>query len=126
MDSTLTLQNTQPPFINQIPIHRADGKRVGKVKGQIFYKSVKSSRHLLRHPVAWAVDISSLEEAKQAGATMVQIRETETGAIFQSSISDIESKGFTFDRGCGSQIGLRLEDWVEVQKDREKPKKLHH
>jgi len=125
MNSTPTLQKLQSSSNIQIPIHRADGKRIGKVKGQVFYKSVKSSRHLLRHPIAWAIDESSLEEAKQAGAIMVQIRDIETGAIFRSLISDIETKGFTFNRGCGLQIGLRLEDWVEVQKDREKPKKLH-
>ena len=89
----------------QIPVHRADGKKIGQVKGQVFYKSVKSSRHLLRHPVAWAVDTSSLEEAKQAGATIVQIRDT-NGAIFRSSISDIEAKGFTFD------TGWRLSNWI--------------
>ncbi len=51
---------------------------------------------------------------------MVQIRDTETGAIFRSSISAIKSKGFIFDRGFGNQVGLRLEDWVEVERKTEK------
>jgi hypothetical protein len=86
---------------------------VGEVCGEEFIKKVRGSKHFLRKPPAIAFDISSLEEAKACGATTVRAIDDETGKVYQVPISTIFSKGFIFDRGHGSQIGLVFRYWQQ-------------
>ena len=100
---------------DRFPIHRADGKVIGEVVGQVFSKPVKGSRHMLRVPPAWAVDAVSITQAKQAGAKWIEIHDQESGAIYRCSMANFERHGFAFDRGFGGQIGLALERWTEIK-----------
>lgn len=89
------------------------GRIVGEVRGGIFVKRVKASRHFLRVPPAIAFDIESLEQAQAAGAEKVKIIDTESGKIYKAFISTIWEKGFEFDRGFGKQIALLISDWSQ-------------
>ncbi len=93
------------------PIYAA-GRVIGKVKGDTFYKTIRSS-HYLRRPPAIAFDIQSLDDAEQAGAVKVQVRDRENGTVYKSAIKHIREKGKPFNRGFGDQIYLVLEGWVK-------------
>ena len=88
------------------------GKSVGKVEGDTFYKSIRGSKHILRKPLGLAVDLQSLLDAEQAGATRIQILDRETGTKYSTAVSHLKRAGFTFDRGFGRQIGLALDAWI--------------
>lgn len=90
----------------------ACGKVIGQVFGDgTFVKRVHSSRHMLQKPPAWALDVGSLQQAKKAGATAVELHDGDTGVIYSASISLIERRGFAVDRGHGAQVALPLALW---------------
>lgn len=95
---------------NDTPIW-AGGKIVGYVRGDVFCKAARGSRHMLRRPKAWALDIQSLRDAEAAGAKRVAIDEKETDRTYVASTALIWRRGFRFNRGFGEQIGLALEFW---------------
>jgi len=90
---------------------RAGTQVVGVVRAGVFYKTVRSSRHMLRSPRAWAFDTQSLRDAKRAGAAWVELRDADTGNVYRASVAEIERYGFEFDRGFGRQVALELSRW---------------
>jgi hypothetical protein len=89
----------------------AGNRVVGLVRGGEFIKRVKGSRHFLRRPPSICFDVSSLEEARNAGASTVKVIDDESGQVYQVPISLIFAKGFIFNRGHGEQIGLVFRYW---------------
>lgn len=86
----------------------AKGKLVGRVEAGIFYKTISGSRHMLRKPPGLAIDLQSLLDAEQAGATRIQFLDRETGIKYSTAISHLKRAGFTFDRGYGVQLGISI------------------
>lgn len=101
------------------PIYAA-GKVVGHVNGDTFYKSVSSSRHQLRQPPAWALDLSSLRQAERAGAMRVELRDRDTGWTWRATVANIRKLGQPLNRGFGEQLALALPFWT-VTKPGEAP-----
>jgi hypothetical protein len=96
------------------PVHREDGRKIGKVVGNTFTKSVKGSIHFLRTPPCIAFDIFSLKEAVKLGATKVQVTDLETGCVYTASIKHILNKGMRINRGHGEQIALSMNGWMKM------------
>jgi hypothetical protein len=90
---------------------RVGGKVVGHVAGDTFHKCVRGSRHRLRKPPAWALDVQNLANAETVGAQWVEMRDEETGRRYRAAIAEIRLHGFAIDRGFGRQIGLSLNRW---------------
>jgi hypothetical protein len=94
-----------------IPIVDNRGHTVGRVRETTFEKELNGSKHFLRVPSAIAFDLVTLERAKQAGADKTRIIDKDTGIIYRATFSQIEIKGFKFNRGYGEQIALGLHLW---------------
>ena len=92
---------------NSTPI-RAGTKVIGHVEGDKFIKRVRGSKHMLRQPRGWALDILSLGDAERMGARTVEIEDTESGLTYSTSIALVWSKGLRLNRGFGDQIALPL------------------
>jgi len=90
---------------------RAGAKVVGHVEGERFVKKVSASKHQLRSPRGWALDVQSLQDAEKAGAKTVELRDTETGNTYAASIALIRAKGIRLNRGWGEQIACPLTMW---------------
>ncbi len=95
----------------------AAGKVVGTVENSMFRKRLRGSKHLLRTPRGWALDVQSLHDAEEMGATSVEITDQESGKVYTSSIPQIRTKGVQFDRGFGLQIVLPLHFWAVGQRE---------
>lgn len=98
---------------NYTAIYSSLGKKIGRVEGGIFYKTISGSKHMLHKPPGLAVDLMALMDAEAAGATRIQITDRETGIKYSTAISHLKRAGFTFDRGSGRQIGLALESFIQ-------------
>jgi hypothetical protein len=98
-------------FRNDSSTIRAGGRVVGQVIAGRFVKKAKGSRHMLREPKGWAVDVQSLDDARDLGAEMVEIHDTESDITYSAPVAQVLSKGFRFDRGFGPQICLPLQFW---------------
>ena len=90
---------------------RLGKKVVGNVKGDTLNKIVDSSKHFLRTPPAIAFDELALSKAEELGATKIKVKDKLTGITYHSTIDAVRSRGFAFNRGFGSQVGLALSEW---------------
>ena len=88
----------------------AMGRRIGRVEGNVFHKTIKPGWYLEKPP-AIALDVQSLIDAELAGAERVQIRDAVTGVIYKADIERIHEAGFEIDRGHGRQYALVLSAW---------------
>jgi hypothetical protein len=92
---------------SKIPIF-AGGRVIGTVSGGVFYKVISFSKHALRTPPGIAFDVSTLDDAENAGADRVDILDKETGKHYLASLALVRSAGFSLNRGFGSQWALTL------------------
>ncbi len=93
-------------------VRRADGKVVGEIRGEVFYKRLRASKHFLFTPLAIANDLDVLAQAKERGARIVEIFDRESKHTYRASIARIWDKGFAVSRGHGEQIALVLKEWT--------------
>lgn len=91
---------------------RAGKRIVGEVVGDTFYKTI-APNHYLKKPPAIAFDVSSLNDAEQAGAVWAEVQDRSTGVIYRATVDRIRYKGFEFNRGWGNQIALTLNGWIK-------------
>jgi hypothetical protein len=89
----------------------AFGQPVASLSGRTLRKKVRASRHLLRQPLAWAFDVSILEAARQDGAQVVEVVDTESRKIYQAPLIAFFLHGTRIDRGFGQQLALPLTFW---------------
>ncbi len=90
----------------------ASGKIVGEVKNGVFVKRVRASKHMLRSPRGWALDVKSLRDAEEAGARNVELEDVDNGLTYSASVDLIRAKGIQLNRGYGPQIALPLNSWT--------------
>lgn len=100
----------------KITICAGNGKVVGAVEDGIFSKSIKGSKHILQKPPAIAFDVCSIEQAKAAGASRVQVLDTESDKVYSASLERISEKGTYFNRGWGEQVFLPMVYWGMTKK----------
>jgi len=86
--------------------------RHGFVAGRIWAKTAQASRHQLRRPPAWALDVQDLAAAERLGVELVVVKDQESGRCFWASIATIRRRGLSLDRGHGRQIALPLRWWA--------------
>lgn len=109
-----SVPQTEPRFNpksqSNIPIY-ARGRIVGHVAGGVFRKRVFGSKHFLRRPRAIALDVQSIRDAMDAGATMAEIVDGETGRTYRASLDRMLRDGWRFNRGHGAQVALPLDSF---------------
>lgn len=93
------------------PLRNGRGQVVGHIDGQMLWKRVEGSAHMLRCPPAWAWEKSALSEALRRGVTRCRIEDTETGRTYVAPLTFFWTKGFELDRGHGRQVALPLSCW---------------
>ena len=95
-------------------------KVVGIVEDGTLSKVIDSSKHLLRTPPAIAFDELALSEAEEQGASKIKVKDKLTGITYYSTIEAVRSRGFTFNRGFGNQVGLSLTEWSKNEESQVK------
>jgi hypothetical protein len=103
--------NTKRDAAQAVKIRRADGKVIGLVVNGVFKKTVKASKHFLHTPPAIAFDLCAIADAKANGATVAEVTDAETGAVYRATIARIWQRGFHVDRKHGNQIALLINEW---------------
>jgi len=93
------------------PIRRADNTTIGWVRGDLLYKMIRESVHLLRKPPAIAWDVEALIKAQNMGARNLEVRGLETNQIWSTDMETLWYLGYAIDRGHGEQQILELGHW---------------
>ena len=84
----------------------------GRIQGDTWIKQVSESRHLLRTPPGWAVDLADLELAESQGARFITIHELEGQQFYHAPLSTLRRFGQRIDRAFGPQLVLPLSHWT--------------
>lgn len=91
-------------------IVRVGRKVIGTTEDGIFVKNVKGSKHMLRKPLAWAIDKKVFDkDIWYMDHIMVYDKETEI--TWEISVSDFDDNKKILDRGHGEQYYVELSKW---------------
>lgn len=93
------------------PVYAVSGQVIGTTEGDTFTKRVRSSKHMLRKPPAWALDDAVLRDLSARGVVHVVYIDTETGRTYRTTVDTFASKGRLFNRGAGAQAFLTIGHW---------------
>jgi len=74
-------------------------------------KNIKGSRHILRSPLAIAIDQSVIAYAESMQGMRVVVTDTENGKQYIAPLSHFKHHGVKINRGFGNQIALPLKYW---------------
>ncbi|GIV18643.1 MAG: hypothetical protein KatS3mg023_0394 [Armatimonadota bacterium] len=95
-----------------VHLRLADGRHSGcVVNGFRLVRRVRRSVHQLRQPPAWAFERNILEQAHEAGASLVEVHDVENGITYTAPLATLWQKGIRIQRGHGEQIALPLNLW---------------
>jgi hypothetical protein len=101
---------TPQPGKGNIPVY-AGSRIVGTVEGSIFRKTISGSKHFFRNPPGIGSDISALQDAAAAGASLLQVLDRETENVYSAQIKTVYEKGIERDYGFGRQVILPFRYW---------------
>ena len=93
------------------PIFAQSGHVIGHVHADRLELRRKASKHQLRRPAAWAVDVAALDQAERAGARWVLVTDTESGRRYLAAVATRRDRGLRLERGFGPQMALTLDAW---------------
>lgn len=84
---------------------------IGEVRGDTFYKRIRSSLHFLDTPPAIATDYAALDQAQRMGATRVEVFDSDQGVTYRTALRNFWVYGIDTDRGHNPQLALLLGYW---------------
>jgi hypothetical protein len=94
-------------------IHNEEGKRIGYIRGDTFYRTFRDA-HVLRKPEpSLAIGEYALRQLVAHGVTRLEYKNRETGAIYRASLAHFLAKSIPLDRGYGPQRALSLNGWIQ-------------
>lgn len=97
---------------NQSTIVRgSQGNMVGRIENRTFIKAVYGSKHMLRLPMAWAIDADIFDRVIQFNCHSIQIVDLDTGAKYTTEVKIFKENCQVLDRGHGKQYFLELVHW---------------
>ncbi len=100
-------EHNSNPGERQYPVH-------GAITGTTYVKAVRRSRHLLQKPEpSWAFDLEDMRRCRALGVKLIEVRDLETGRIYEAELDTVATKGELFDHGYGSQVRLALRHCVQ-------------
>lgn len=90
-------------------IYSATGRVIAFQRGEVLYKELYGSKHMLKRPLGWGFDADVL--ATLAAPLVIQITDRETNRVHRASVADFRRWGVAVNRGYGLQVCLPLPYW---------------
>jgi len=87
------------------------GSVVGIVTNRIFVKEVIGSKHMLRQPMAWAIDADIFDRVIVPNCYSIHIIDKETGTKYVAGVKTFCEHRQIINRGYGKQYLLELIYW---------------
>ena len=98
-------------------IRSNDGKVIGEYDSidKVFFKKVRGSAHMLREPLAWAIDSVVVDTLDNLDCEEIQVTDRENGKEYVVEFATFQEKAIIVDRGYGEQKALPLNYWTVIQ-----------
>ena len=93
------------------PVRGHNNKIIGQSNGHTFKKNIQGSKHILRKPLAIAIDASTYEEQIAPTHRSIEVFDSESQKTYISSIVNFNKHKGILDRGHGKQYFLTLNHW---------------
>lgn len=90
---------------------KVNGRAIGWLAGDTFYKSVIGSKHKLRQPPAWAIDAEAFSREVKPNAAKIVVIDKEADVEYCASMETFVRHSFRFNRGFFDQYALPLQYW---------------
>ena len=92
-------------------VRNNSGKVVGRIEDKVFIKEVYGSKHMLRMPVAWAIDCDIFDRVISPLCFSIHIIDKESGKRFIAGVKTFREKYQRLNRKHGDQYYLELIYW---------------
>lgn len=99
-------------MIMQSVVRNKQGSVVGQINNRIFIKQVHGNKHMLRQPMAWAIDADIFDRAIKPNCLSIHIIDRDTGYKYVTGVKTFNEKKKVLDRGHNPQYYLELVHWI--------------
>lgn len=96
---------------------RVQQPRDRTVSAHVWYRRLTASRHMLRQPLAWLLDVDELQAAEDAGARLVRIWDQDSRTTHWTTVNTLCWEGFYIERGLYVYLALAVEHWSPTMRD---------
>lgn len=97
---------------NAQPIRAHDGRIVASVQDGRLVKHVSRRKHFYLRYGGWAADVVTLDQAQAAGATVIEIHDSDSGTTYETDLATFRANGRAIHHeGHGAQVVLPLRYW---------------
>ncbi|KKN59288.1 hypothetical protein LCGC14_0543870 [marine sediment metagenome] len=93
-------------------VRNKEGRLVGRILDRVFVKELYGNRHMLRRPIAWAIDCDIFDRVIVPNCNSIHIIDKDTGHKYICSVKTFQEKRGKLNRKYGSQYYLELVHWV--------------
>ncbi len=93
-------------------VRNKDGRIVGRIENRVFIKEVYGHLHMLRKPIAWAIDADIFDRVIVPNCLSVHIIDKDTGFRYTCGVKTFQEKHSKLNRKFGDQYYLELIHWM--------------
>ena len=92
-------------------IRSTDGKIIGDMDKGVFTKKVDGKVHMLRGPLAWAMDSEAYKRDIRPWCHTIIVEDSQSKLVYSISLETFDSNKVYMDRGYGGQYFVILKHW---------------
>ena len=89
-----------------------DGRIVASVEDDILHKRVSAKKHMLKKPPSWAFDATLIDDAVKAGATRIEVFDSDSRLTYGVSVRLFRAEAFRVNRQHNKQLALHIKYWA--------------
>ena len=92
-------------------VRNKQGRVVGKIQDKVFLKEAYGNKHMLRKPIAWAIDCDIFDRVVKPLCYSIQITDKDTGHKYIVGVKTFNENKQKINRKYGDQYYLELIHW---------------
>lgn len=94
-----------------ILVRNKQGRLVGKIENKVFIKELYGHKHMLRKPIAWAIDCDIFDRVIKPNCYSIHIIDKDTGSKYICGVETFKQNCQRLNRKYGDQYYLELVHW---------------
>lgn len=93
-------------------VHNKGGTVVGRVENRVFIKELHGDKHMLRRPMAWAIDADIFDRVIKPNCFSIHIIDRDSKVTWIVGVNTFLNNRCVLERGYGKQYYLELVHWI--------------
>lgn len=92
-------------------VRNKNGSVVGTMTDRVFRKAVYGHLHMLRKPLAWAIDCDIFDKVIKPNCLSIKVTDRDNGHVYTAGVKTFEEKCHKINRKFGDQYYLEIIYW---------------